>query len=148
MKTANLRTEYTKAPEISRKWFVIDAKGQSLGRIASEAAFILQGKHKPSYTPHLDDGDFVVVINAYDFILTGRKASTKVYKHHTGFPGGLKEVKHSLMMQKKPWFPLEKAVKAMLPKNKLARRMIKKLILIEGSEFKNSHSSMTIQHKI
>ncbi|MGL4387925.1 MAG: 50S ribosomal protein L13 [Brevinema sp.] len=144
----SLKTTYTKAPEISRKWRVIDAKGQPLGRIAAAAARILQGKHKASFTPHVDDGDFVVVINAYQFILTGRKENTKTYKHHTGFMGGLKEVNHKLMMQKKPWFPLEKAVKAMLPKNRLARRMFKKLLIVEGSEFKNANGGLIIRHEI
>ncbi|MGL4366749.1 MAG: 50S ribosomal protein L13 [Brevinemataceae bacterium] len=143
-----MKTTYTKAPEVSRKWRVIDAKGQPLGRIAAVAARILQGKHKPTFTPHIDDGDFVVITNAYQFILTGRKENTKVYKHHTGYIGGLKEVNHKLMMQKKPWFPIEKAVKAMLPKNRLARQMFKKLIIVEESEFKNANGGLIIHQKI
>lgn len=143
----SFKTTYTKAPEISRKWRVIDAKGKPLGRIAAEASRILQGKHKPSFTPHVDDGDFVVIINAYQFTLTGRKETTKVYKRHTGYMGGLKELSHKQMMAKKPWFPLEKAIKAMLPKNRLARRMFKKLIIEEGAEFKNANGGLIIHHE-
>jgi len=144
----SLKTTHTKSPDISRKWRVIDAKGKALGRVASAAAHILQGKHKASFTPHIDDGDFVVIINAYQFTLSGRKEQTKVYRQHTGYMGGLREISHKLMMEKKPWFPLEKAVKAMLPKNRLARRMFKKLIIVEGSEFKNAHGGLIIHHEI
>ncbi len=143
----SFKTTHTKAPEISRKWRVIDAQGKPLGRIAAEAARILQGKHKPSFTPHVDDGDFVVIINAYQFVLTGRKENTKVYRHHTGWMGGLREFSHRQMMEKKPWFPLEKAIKAMLPKNRLARRMIKKLIIVEGSEYKKAPSGFIVHHE-
>lgn len=144
----SFKTTYTKSPEISRKWRVIDAQGKPLGRIAAAAAVILQGKHKASFTPHVDDGDFVVITNAYQFILTGRKENTKVYRRHTGYVGGLKELSHKQMMSKKPWFPLEKAVKAMLPKNRLARRMFKKLIIVEGPEFKNANGGLIIHHDI
>ena len=147
MKSDNIRTTHTKAPEISRRWLVIDAKGKPLGRIAGEAARILQGKHKATFTPHVDDGDFVVVVNAHQFILTGRKPNTVVYRHHTGFPGGLRELSHKQMMEKKPWFPLEKAVKAMLPKNRLARQMIKKMILVEGPDYKHTGPGDVIRHE-
>lgn len=143
-----IRTSYTRSPEISRKWYIIDAATQPLGRVASEAAFILQGKHKGSFTPHIDDGDFVVVINAYKFSLSGRKVHTKVYKRHSGYVGGLKEVSHQLMMQKKPWFPLEKAIHGMLPKNRLARQMFKKLILLEGSDLSGIPTVSIVKHKI
>lgn len=143
----SFKTTYTKAPEISRKWRVIDAQGKPLGRIAAEASRILQGKHKASFTPHVDDGDFVVIINAYQFTLTGRKETTKVYRRHTGYMGGLKELSHKQMMAKKPWFPLEKAIKAMLPKNRLARRMFKKLIIVEGTEFKNANGGLIVHHE-
>lgn len=147
MKSDNIKTVYTKAPEITRRWLVIDAKGKPLGRIAAEAAFILQGKHKPSFTPHVDDGDFCVIVNAHQFILTGRKPNTVVYRHHTGFPGGLKELSHKQMMERKPTFPLEKAVKAMLPKNRLARQMIKKLIILEAAEYKNTSGGAVVKHE-
>lgn len=143
----SFKTTYTKAPEISRKWRVIDAQGKPLGRIAAEASRILQGKHKASFTPHVDDGDFVVIINAYQFVLTGRKENTKVYRRHTGYMGGLKELSHKQIMAKKPWFPLEKAIKAMLPKNRLARRMFKKLIIVEGTEFKNANGGLIVHHE-
>lgn len=144
----SLKTTYTKAPEISRKWHVIDAQGKALGRISAVAARILQGKHKPTFTPHVDDGDFVVIINAYQFTLSGRKENTKVYRRHTGWMGGLRELSHRQMMERKPWFPLEKAIRAMLPKNRLARRMFKKLIIVEGSEFKNVNGGLIVHRDI
>jgi large subunit ribosomal protein L13 len=120
--------------QVTRTWFVIDAKGKPLGRVAAKAAMILQGKNKAEYTPHIDNGDFVIVLNAGDFLLTGRKLRTKMYHHHSGFPGGLKSVVAKEMIERKPLFPMMAAVRGMLPKNKIARQMIKKLILIEGAE--------------
>ena len=129
-----MKTYSLKSSEVSRKWCVIDAKGVPLGRVAAKAARILMGKHKPSYTPHIDDGDFVVILNADKFILTGRKPNNKYYWRYSGFVGGLKKTPFKAMIEKKPLFPMQKAVKGMLPKTKLARQMIKKLRLFEGSE--------------
>jgi large subunit ribosomal protein L13 len=127
-------TPSVSSKEVTRTWYVIDAKGKPLGRIASKAAMVLQGKHKAEYTPHIDNGDFVIVLNAGEFLLTGRKLNTKIYYHHTGFPGGLKSVVAKEMIERKPLFPMLAAVRGMLPKNKIAHQMIKKLILIEGGE--------------
>jgi len=134
MKTYSLKTS-----EVTRNWYVIDTKGKPLGRVAAKAAFILMGKHKPAYAPHIDNGDFIVILNADQIHLTGRKFSTKVYHSHSGYPGGLKTTSFKDMLEKKPLFPLEKAIKGMLPKNRLANKMIKKLYLFQGSEhhFKN-----------
>jgi large subunit ribosomal protein L13 len=134
-----MKTFSLKAKEVTRKWYVIDADGIPLGRIASKAATILMGKHKPTYTPHIDNGDFVIIVNAGKFLLTGRKPSTKVYRHYSGYPGGMKETSFKDVMSKSPLFPLEKAIRGMLPKNKLAKKMFSKLHLFEGAEhtFKN-----------
>ena len=123
-----------KPAEIERKWYIIDAAGRPLGRTASEAARILRGKHKPKFTPHLDTGDFVIIINADQAILTGKKLDQKMYYHHSGYPGGLKEVKYKDLMAKKPVLAVEKAVKGMLPHNRLGRATAKKLKVYAGSE--------------
>jgi large subunit ribosomal protein L13 len=120
-----------------RKWYVTDAEGQVLGRLASEVAKVLRGKNKPEYTPHVDTGDHVIVVNAEKVVLTGRKAEQKVYRHHTGHPGGLKEVKFKNMLDKRPERVIELAVKGMLPKNSLGRQMYKKLVVYKGPEHKN-----------
>ena len=127
-------TTMPKAQEISRKWYIIDAAGRPLGRTASEAARILRGKHKPIFTPHIDTGDFVIIINADQAILTGKKLDQKMYYHHSGYPGGLKEVKYKDLMAKKPVLAVEKAVKGMLPHNSLGRATAKKLKVYAGSE--------------
>jgi large subunit ribosomal protein L13 len=119
-----------------RKWYVTDAEGQVLGRLASEVAKVLRGKNKPEYTPHVDTGDHVIVVNAEKVILTGRKTEQKVYRHHTGYPGGLKEVKYKNMLEKRPERVIELAVKGMLPKNSLGRQMYKKLVVYKGPEHK------------
>lgn len=129
-----MKTYMAKAENLERKWFVIDAAGKPLGRVASRAAAILRGKHKPIYTPHVDTGDNVIIVNAGKAVLTGNKLSDKSYYRHTGHPGGIKEVKYSDLMQKKPEFALEKAVKGMLPKNSLGRKMFKKLKVYAGPE--------------
>lgn len=113
--------------QASRGWFVVDATGKPLGRLASEIATILRGKHKPTYTPHVDTGDHVVVVNADKVKLTGQKLDKKFYYSHSGIPGGFKAVPYRVLMASKPEFPLEKAVKGMLPHNVLGRQMIKKL---------------------
>ncbi len=112
---------------IERKWLLIDAEGKTLGRLATEVAKILSGKNKPTYTPFIDTGDYVVVINASKMVLTGKKLDEKKYRYHTGFPGGLKEVDYRTLMTKNPAKALELAVKGMLPKNSLGRTMFKKL---------------------
>lgn len=123
-----------KPNEIERKWYVIDAEGKTLGRLSSEVASILRGKHKPIYTPHVDTGDHVIIINAAKIVLTGNKLSQKTYKYHTGYPGGLREVGYDVIMDKTPEKAVYLAVKGMLPKNSLGRQMFKKLRVVRGSE--------------
>lgn len=120
--------------EESRKWYLIDANGKTVGRLASEAARMLMGKNKPTYTPFLDTGDHVVIINAEKVVFTGRKWQNKVYHHHTGWPGGLKSVVAQQQLQKHPERVLESAVRGMLPKTKLGRAMAKKLKVYAGSD--------------
>jgi len=122
-----VRTFTAKSAEIEREWFVVDAEGETLGRLASKIAPILKGKHKPIYTPHLDCGDFVVVINADKVRVTGRKLDQKLYHRHSGYPGGLKSITLREQLNKHPERVISLAVKGMLPKNKLGRRMFKKL---------------------
>lgn len=123
-----------KANEVERKWYVIDAEGKVLGRLASEIASVLRGKRKPIFTPHVDCGDFVIVINADKVVLTGNKLNQKIHAYHTGYPGGRKEVSYAEMMEKRPEKVIELAVKGMLPKNRLGRKMIKKLKVYTGNE--------------
>lgn len=123
-----------KAGDITRKWYVIDAEGQTLGRLATEVARLLRGKHKPTYTPFLDTGDHVIVINAEKVVVTGNKFEDKVYHHHTGYPGGLKTIKFSTLLAKHPTRVIEYAVRGMLPKNRLGRAMFKKLKVYAGPE--------------
>lgn len=123
-----------KPNEIERKWYVIDGEGKTLGRLSSEVASILRGKHKPIYTPHVDTGDHVIIINAEKIVLTGNKLSQKTYKYHTGYPGGLREVGYDVIMDKTPEKAVYLAVKGMLPKNSLGRKMFKKLRVYRGSE--------------
>ncbi|RBW67789.1 50S ribosomal protein L13 [Bacillus taeanensis] len=130
-----MRTTYmAKANEVERKWYVVDASGQTLGRLASEVAAILRGKHKPTFTPHVDTGDNVIIINAEEIQLTGNKINDKMYYRHSGHPGGLKSRTALEMRTTRPEQMLELAVKGMLPKNKLGRQMIKKLHVYRGSE--------------
>lgn len=117
-----------------RKWYVIDAKGATVGRLASEISTLLRGKHKPDYTPHVDGGDFVVVVNAEKVVFTGRKTSDKTYYHHSGYIGGLKEEKASDVLKSYPERVLERAVKGMLPKGSLGRQMVGKLKVYAGEE--------------
>lgn len=128
-----MKTIVLKSPQIKRDWYMIDAEGKPIGRVAAKAARILMGKHKPDYTPHLDTGDNLLIINADKAILTGRKSKNKVYYHYSGYVGGLNGVPYQAMMSKKPTFPMEAAIKGMLPKNNLAKRMIKKLHLVKGA---------------
>jgi large subunit ribosomal protein L13 len=117
-----------------KKWYVVDANGQTLGRIASEVAKILRGKHKPSYSPHIDNGDYVIVINAEKVVLTGKKTEQKQYITHSGYPGGLKATPYRILLQVKPELVFKKAVKGMLPDNRLGRKIIKKLKVYRGPE--------------
>jgi large subunit ribosomal protein L13 len=120
--------------EQSRKWHIIDADGQTVGRLATEAARLLMGKNKPTYTPYIDVGDHVIVINAEKVVFTGNKWQDKVYRHHTGWPGGLKEVTARKQLQQHPERILESAIRGMLPKNKLGRKMGKKLKVYVGAD--------------
>ena len=129
-----MRTFMAKAQEIERKWFVLDAANKPLGRVATEAARLLRGKHKPIFTPNVDTGDFVIIINAGQVVLTGNKINQKVMYKHSGYPGGLKETPYSRLMAEKPECALEAAVRGMLPKNRLGRKMIKKLKVFAGAE--------------
>lgn len=134
----NNTTYSPKAGEIERKWYVIDAANRPLGRTATEVAKLLRGKHKPSYTPNMDMGDFVIVINCKDAILTGKKLDQKVYRHHSGYIGGMKETSARVMMNNKPEQAMYLAVKGMLPHTKLGRQMIKKVRVYAGSEHENA----------
>ena len=120
--------------EVERRWYVVDAEGQTLGRLATEIARILRGKNKPQYTPHVDTGDFVVVVNAEKVVVTGKKAKQKVYRRHSGYPGGLKVTSYEQMMERRPTEILRKAVKGMMPKNRLARQQLRKLKIYAGPE--------------
>ena len=127
-----MRTFTEKKEEIEREWYVVDAEGQTLGRLASRIAPILKGKHKPTYTPHLDCGDFVIIVNAEKVRVTGRKLDQKLYYHHSGYPGGLKRISLRDQLDRYPERVLEAAIRGMLPKNKLGRRMVKKLKVYAG----------------
>ena len=129
-----MKSYMAKANEVERKWYVIDAEGKVLGRLASEIASVLRGKRKPIFTPHVDCGDFVIVINADKVVLTGDKLNQKIHAYHTGYPGGRKEVVYAEMMAKRPEKVIELAVKGMLPKSRLGRQMIKKLKVYAGAE--------------
>ena len=122
---------------VERKWFVVDAEGKTLGRLASEVANVLRGKNKPIYTPHIDTGDYVIVVNAEKINVTGKKLDQKIYYHHSEYVGGMKEATLKEMMQKKPEFVITHAVKGMLPKGPLGRQMLKKLFVYAGPEHKH-----------
>ena len=119
---------------VERKWYVVDAEGKTLGRLASEVANVLRGKNKPTYTPHIDTGDYVIVVNAEKIQVTGKKLDQKIYYHHSEYVGGMKEATLKEMMQKKPEFVITHAVKGMLPKGSLGRQMLKKLHVYAGPE--------------
>ncbi len=129
-----MKSYMAKAENVQRKWFVVDAEGKVLGRLASEVATILRGKHKAEYTPHVDVGDFVIIVNADKVELTGNKWDKKMYRYHTGYIGGLKEMPYKQFVQKNPRKMVELAVKGMLPKNSLGRAMIKKLKVYAESQ--------------
>lgn len=129
-----MKTYMPSGKNIERKWYVVDAEGQTLGRLASEVAAVLRGKHKPTFTPFMDMGDYVIVVNADKVKLTGKKLEKKVYSTHTGQPGGLREIPYKELMEKKPELAVKVAVKGMLPKNTLGRDMFKKLKVYAGPE--------------
>ena len=133
----NNTTYSAKKSEIESKWYVIDAQGKPLGRVATEAAKLLRGKHKPTYTPTIDTGDHVIVINCKDAVLTGKKLDQKMYRHHSGYIGGMKETSARVMMETTPEKAMMLAIKGMLPHTKLGRQMIKKLRVYAGSEHEN-----------
>ncbi len=129
-----MSTYMAKPAEVERKWFIIDAEEKPLGRLASKIAQVLRGKHKPVYTPHVDTGDYVIVINAEKVKLTGNKWQQKKYYKHSNYPGGIKEITYEKLVQKKPEFIIEKAVKGMLPHNTLGNKMLKKIKVYAGNE--------------
>ena len=128
-----MKTYMAKPAEVERKWYVVDATDMVLGRLASQVAMVLRGKNKPTFTPNVDTGDYVIIINADKVRLTGKKLEKKYYRYHTGYIGGLKEVQYKKLMAEKPEFVVYKAVKGMLPKNAIGRTMIKKLHVYAGS---------------
>ena len=136
-----MKTYHAKPHEVERKWYIIDAEDQVLGRVATKAATLLKGKHKPQYTPHVDTGDFVVIINADKIRVTGTKAQTKSYYRHSGFPGGIKDARLEEVREKFPERIIENAVKGMLPKNKLQAERLKRLRIFAGAE--HSHAAQT-----
>ena len=138
-----MKTFSAKPAEVKRQWYVIDAEGKPLGRLASECARILRGKHKPEYTPHVDTGDYIVVVNADKVAVTGNKATDKMYHHHTGYIGNLKSVSFEKMQEKSPGRVIQLAVKGMLPKNALGREMIRKLKIYSGTDHR--HAAQTPQ---
>ncbi len=129
-----MKTYVTKPAEVERQWFVVDATGQTLGRLSTKIATILRGKHKPTYSPSVDCGDFVIVVNADKIVVTGRRLDQKMYYRHSGYPGGLSETSLRDMLKRHPTRPIEFAVKGMLPKNVLGRQMHKKLKVYAGPD--------------
>jgi large subunit ribosomal protein L13 len=135
----SLMKTFTAKPEsVTRDWYVVDANGKTLGRIATEIAARLRGKHKPEFTPHVDTGDYIIVVNADKVVVTGNKAQAKMYYSHTGFPGGIKEINFEKLIAKKPEMVLESAIKGMLPKGPLGRAMFRKLKVYAGAEHQHA----------
>ena len=132
-----MKSYLAKANEVQRKWYVVDVEGMPLGRAASQIASILRGKNKPEFTPSVDTGDYVIVVNAEKIVLTGKKLDQKMLRHHSLYPGGLKEIPYRQALAKKPEFVFEEAVRRMLPKGVLGRQMLKKLTVYRGPEHKN-----------
>ena len=133
-----MKTFMANAQTVERKWYVVDADGMTLGRLASQVAAILRGKNKPTYTPHCDTGDHVIVINAAKVVLTGKKLDQKIYYHHSGYVGGLKETKYRKLLAEKPEFAVRHAVVGMLPKGPLGRQMAKKLKVYSGPDHEHA----------
>ena len=138
-----MKTVFVKPANIERKWFLIDAEGKVLGRVAARVASILRGKEKAIFVPHQEVGDYVVVINAEKITITGNKAEQKQYHHHTGYPGGLKTVNYTKLMEKHPTSPLETALKGMLPKGPLGRKLLKNAKIYAGPE--HPHAAQNLQ---
>ena len=137
MDTLSYKTKSAKKEEVERKWYIVDAENQVIGRMCSQIAMILRGKHKPSYTPHVDCGDYVIIINADKARFTGNKWDQKTYLTYSGYPGGQKSTTAKELAEKKPQAVIEKAIKGMLPKNRLGRAMHKKLFVYAGAEHKH-----------
>ena len=133
-----MKTYMAKGETVERKWYVVDADGMVLGRLASQVAAILRGKHKPIYTPHCDTGDHVIIINAGKVTMTGHKLDQKMYRHHTGYPGGLKETSYRDLLSKKPEFAVYEAIRRMMPKGPLGRQMLKKVRIYAGPTHNNA----------
>lgn len=129
-----MKSYISKPADVNRKWYVVNAEGKTLGRLSTEIARILRGKHKVTFTPHVDGGDFVVVVNADKIVVTGKKAEQKVYRHHTGWIGNLKEISYKRMLEEKPEEIITAAVRGMLPKNKLRSPMMRRLKVYAGNE--------------
>ncbi|MDF1644762.1 MAG: 50S ribosomal protein L13 [Pseudomonadales bacterium] len=129
-----MKTYSAKPAEVQRDWFLVDATDKTLGRLATEVAARLRGKHKPEYTPHVDTGDYIVIVNAEKIRVTGKKATDKIYHHHTGYPGGLKSISFNKLIDKAPERVIQSAVKGMLPKNPLGRAMFGKLKVYAGGD--------------
>lgn len=134
MNTLSYKTISANQQTVEKKWFLVDAEGETLGRLASNIAYVLRGKHKPSFTPHVDCGDHIVVINAEKIELTGKKLYQKQYIRHTGYPGGQRSTTPEQLLVKKPIKIIENAVRGMLPKNKLGRQMFRNLYVYEGEK--------------
>lgn len=132
-----MSTFMAKAGEVERKWYVVDATGKSLGRLAVQVADLLRGKNKPTFTPHVDCGDFVIVTNVEKMVLTGKKAEQKFHYHHTGYIGHMKSVRYDELMEKKPEMALQLAVKGMIPDNTIGRKALTRLHVYQGSEHKH-----------
>jgi large subunit ribosomal protein L13 len=139
MKTVSARKE-----RVTREWYVVDAAGKTLGRLCTEIASRLRGKHKPEYTPHVDTGDYIIVVNAEKVTVTGNKTTDKLYQHHTGYPGGIKSISFDKLLVKSPEMIIEKAVKGMMPKNKLSRTMISKLKVYVGKDHPHTAQQPTL----
>jgi len=133
-----MSTYMAKKESVERKWYILDAKGKPLGRVAAAAATILRGKHRPEFTPHVDCGEFVIIVNAADAVLTGKKLEQKYYRRHSGYIGGLKEVQYKTLMQTRPELAMERAVKGMLPHNAIGDKAITRLKVYAGPEHKNA----------
>ncbi|MCL2320922.1 MAG: 50S ribosomal protein L13 [Oscillospiraceae bacterium] len=132
-----MKSYLAKPNEVPQKWYIVDVEGKPLGRAASQIALVLRGKNKPTYTPHVDTGDYVIVINCEKIVLTGNKLNQKMLRHHTQFPGGLKETPYKEVLAKKPEFAFKEAVRGMLPKGTLGRKMFGKLKVYKGPEHEN-----------
>ena len=133
-----MSTFMAKSSEVERKWYVLDAAGKPLGKTAVEAANILRGKHRPEFTPHVDCGEFVIIVNCEKAVLTGRKLDQKYYRRHSGYIGGLKEVQYRTLMKSRPELAMKLAVKGMLPKNSIGEKSLTRLKLYRGAEHKNA----------